>query len=45
MTDLDKKPYTDAREAEIIRREKQMAEMEEKGYFTTEDGIKSTDLK
>lgn len=35
----------DLREADIVRHQKQMDEFNSKGYFTTEDGIKSTELK
>lgn len=44
MTEDQKKKYVDLNDKDVKRYEKQVAELEKKGYFTTEDGQKSTDL-
>jgi len=43
MSDKDKQPYEAMKEKDAKRLEKQIAEREKKGYFTFEDGTKSTD--
>lgn len=45
MTEEEKKPYLDMREVDIARHKMQIDELASKGFFTTEEGIKSTDLK
>lgn len=44
MSDEAKKPYLDKNKQDEERYKRQLAELESKGYFTTEDGQKSTDL-
>lgn len=44
LSEEDKKPYTDKSKADEERYKAQLKELGEKGYFTTEDGKKSTDL-
>ena len=44
MSDEQKKPYLDKNKQDEERYKRQLAELEQKGYFTTEDGQKSTDL-
>ena len=44
MTDDQKKPFVDLNEKDIKRYDKQLADLEKKGFFMTEDGVKSTDL-
>ena len=44
MTDDEKAPYEAKNKADIERYNGQLTELKEKGYFTTEDGLKSTDL-
>ena len=44
MTDDQKKPFVDLNEKDIKRYDKQLADLEKKGFFMTEDGMKSTDL-
>ena len=43
LSDDDKKPYNDKATADEKRYKDQLAELEEKGYFTMPDGTKSTD--
>lgn len=43
MTDKEKKKYLDMQAKDVSRYEKQMAEMNKKGFFIMEDGSKSTD--
>ena len=43
LSDDDKKPYNDKAAADEKRYKDQLAELEEKGYFTMPDGTKSTD--
>ena len=43
LSDDDKKPYNDKAAADEKRYKDQLAELEEKGYFTMPDGSKSTD--
>jgi hypothetical protein len=43
MTDAQKKPYADLRDKDLLRFQKQTKEFSAKGYFTLEDGSKSTD--
>lgn len=43
MTDESKKPYDDKASGDKERRNKQMAELKQKGFFTLDDGTKSTD--
>ena len=45
MSDQEKKPYVEMVKADVARYEKQMKEFKELGYFTLEDGSKSTDPK
>ena len=45
MTQEEKQPYIDMSAKDALRRDKQIKEMQELGYFTTEDGQKSTTLK
>ena len=44
MSEEQKKPYDDENDKDIKRHEKQLSDLEKKGYFMTEDGVKSTDL-
>jgi hypothetical protein len=44
LTDEDKKPYAAKASADEQRYKNQLAELEEKGYFTAADGTKSTDM-
>ena len=44
MSDTDKEPYTAKAKADEARFQAQLKELEEKGFFTTADGLKSTDL-
>lgn len=44
MTDAEKEPYLAKAKADEVRYQTQLKELEEKGYFTTADGGKSTDL-
>ena len=41
----EKKKYDKKRESYVTKYEKQMAELDDKGYFTMDDGSKSTDHK
>ena len=43
MTDAQKQPYEDRSAADKKRQEKQLEELNKKGYFTLDDGSKSTD--
>jgi urocanate hydratase len=42
LTDKEKEPYNKLAEADKKRYEKQMKEWEDKGYYTLEDGTKSS---
>lgn len=44
MDDAAKAPYVTKNQLDKERFEKQMAEWKEKGYYTNEDGVKSTEL-
>lgn len=44
LTETEKEPYTKKAKADEERYQMQLKELEEKGYFTTADGEKSTDL-
>lgn len=44
MTDDQKKPFVELNEKDVKRYDKQLADLEKKGFFMTEDGVKSTDL-
>jgi hypothetical protein len=44
MNDTDKTPYAAKAKADEVRFQTQLKELEDKGFFTTADGIKSTDL-
>lgn len=44
MTDKQKKPYFDASNKDKTRYEREMNQLEQKGYFVNKDGVKSTDL-
>ena len=44
MTEDGKKPYADKAAADEQRYKDQLAELNEKGYFTNTDGTKSTDM-
>ena len=43
MTDAQRQPYNDLSAADKIRKLKQDADLQRKGYFLLEDGTKSTD--
>jgi hypothetical protein len=43
MTDAQRQPYNDRSAADKIRKLKQDADLQRKGYFLLEDGTKSTD--
>jgi len=43
MTDAQKQPYADLRDRDLLRFQKQTKELAAKGYFTHENGEKSTD--
>lgn len=43
MTEAEKKPYNDMNAKDKARQEKQAAELKKHGYYTLEDGSKSTD--
>lgn len=43
MSEKDKAPWEALKQKDVKRHEKQMAEREKKGYFTLDDGSKSTD--
>ena len=45
MSDDQKQPYTKMSTADGLRHDKHVEELKEKGYFTLEDGSKSTDPK
>lgn len=45
MTDEQKKPYLDKSKQDEQRYQRQLKELEQNGFFMTEDGIKSTDLR
>ena len=45
MSDKEKEPYEAMKAKDVARRDKQMLEREKKGYFTLDDGSKSTDEK
>ena len=45
MSDEDKVPYKELAELDKLRRVAQLEELMDKGYFTMEDGSKSTDAK
>ena len=44
MSDAEKKPYYDMSKKDEERYKSQLAELKEKGYFTTADGKKSTEM-
>ena len=44
LSEAQKKPYEDMNKEDAKRYEKQMAEFKKKGYFTLEDGTKSSDI-
>jgi len=43
MDDKARKPYTDQNEADKVRQDKQIKELDTKGFYTCLDGTKSTD--
>ena len=43
MSDSQKQPYFDMNAADQVRQQKQVVDLEKKGYFLLEDGTKSTD--
>ena len=43
MSDAQKQPYFDMNAADQVRQQKQVADLEKKGFFLLEDGTKSTD--
>ena len=45
MSVEEKKPYVDKSEADKVRFNNQTSELKSKGYFTLEDGTKSTDFR
>ena len=45
MSDADKERYAARSKADEERYKKQLRELETNGFFMTEDGVKSTDLK
>lgn len=44
MTDSKKTKYVKMHEQDVKRHEKEMKELDTKGYFTNSEGIKSTDI-
>ena len=44
LSDVDKEPYSAKAKDDELRDKKQLKELEEKGYFTTAEGGKSSDL-
>ena len=45
LSDAKKKPYLDLSAKDLQRHQKQVADLEKLGFFTLEDGTKSTSLK
>lgn len=45
MTEDQKKPYLEKSKQDEERYKRQLTELDQNGFFMTEDGIKSTDLK
>ena len=45
MSDDQKKKYNELHNADVIRYEKQLMELKQKGFYLMEGGIKSTELE
>lgn len=45
LSEKDKKPFADRSKKDEVRYQKQLKDLKEKGFFTTESGIKSTDIE
>lgn len=45
MSEKDKQPYEKMHQDDVKRFEKETAEFKKKGWFTMQDGTKSTDLE